>query len=116
MMDHHVRSQLVRGLDFSDGKLACPFKTCARLQWPNDDELLFHYASQHQVLDKVLMFETEKVMAELKQRDKTKEHVIKSLENDLVKSNATRVEVLALRDKEVKYLDTVIASKDDTIN
>ena len=31
MMDHHVRSQLVRGLDFSDGKLACPFKTCAHL-------------------------------------------------------------------------------------
>ena len=47
------------------------------------DNLLFHYASHHNVLEKVVMFESEAASQELRNKVKTKEDIIKSLVKEL---------------------------------
>jgi hypothetical protein len=66
MIDQHLRVQLLSGLDMSKQQPACPFPSCHGLSWPLVDSLLYHYASHHNVLEKVLLFETEHAAAALR--------------------------------------------------
>ena len=49
------------------------------MSWPVVDDLLYHYASHHHVLEKVLLFETEVVSEELRQEVKARDEVILGL-------------------------------------
>ena len=60
------------------------------------DNLLFHYASHHNVLEKVVMYESEHASKELRSKVKSKDEIIKQLtrENLTVNSKLTQVQQL----------------------
>ena len=47
------------------------------------DNLLFHYASHHNVLEKVVMYETEVAAQELRAKLRNKEDIVESLAKEL---------------------------------
>ena len=53
------------------------------ISWPIVDNLLFHYASHHNVLEKMVMFESEKAAQEMRAKIKSKERTIESLAKEL---------------------------------
>jgi len=83
MIDSHLRVQLLRGLDMSKKNPACPFPSCHGISWPIVDNLLFHYASHHNVLEKVVMYESEMAAQELRAKLRSKEETIDNLAKEL---------------------------------
>ena len=75
------------GLDMSRKQPACPFPSCAGMSWPIVDNLLYHYASHHNVLEKILMFEAEVVITDLRNKLSGKEGIVEELikENEELK-------------------------------
>merc|ERR1719334_1441962 len=63
------------------------------MNWPILDNLLYHYASHHNVLEKVLMYETEKAVMELRKELRHRESTIEELvkENEELKMQAGNV-------------------------
>ena len=53
------------------------------ISWPIVDNLLFHYASHHNVLEKVVMYETEVAAQELRAKLRNKEDIVESLAKEL---------------------------------
>ena len=53
------------------------------ISWPIVDNLLFHYASHHNVLEKVVMYESEQASQEMRDSLKAKEETIQSLTREL---------------------------------
>ena len=53
------------------------------ISWPIVDNLLFHYASHHNVLEKVVMYESELAAQEMRSKLKSKEGIIESLAREL---------------------------------
>ena len=92
MIDCHLRTHLLKGLNMKKQPM-CPFPTCAAMNWPILDNLLYHYASHHNVLEKVLMYETEKAMMELRKEVRDRESTIEELvkENEELKMQARNV-------------------------
>ena len=78
MIDCHLRTHLIKGLNMKKQAM-CPFPTCAAMNWPILDNLLYHYASHHNVLEKVLMYETEKAVMELRKELRHRESTIEEL-------------------------------------
>ena len=56
---------------------------CSGISWPIVDNLLFHYASHHNVLEKVVMYESEIASREMRDSLKAKEDTIQSLTREL---------------------------------
>ena len=56
---------------------------CSGISWPIVDNLLFHYASHHNVLEKVVMYESEQASQEMRDSLKAKEDTIQSLTREL---------------------------------
>jgi len=83
MIDHHLRSQLLRGLDMSKKIPACPFPSCHGIAWPVVDNLLFHYASHHNVIEKVIMYESELAAEELRRKLREKEAIVESMAKEI---------------------------------
>jgi len=83
MIDKHLRLQLLRGLDMTKKQPNCPFPSCHGMTWPIVDNLLFHYASHHNVLEKVVMYESEMAAEELRECVKEKEATIESLVKEI---------------------------------
>ena len=75
----------------------CPFPTCAAMNWPVLDDLLHHYASHHNVLEKVLMYETEKAVIELRKQVRHRESTIEELvkENQQLKMQVSNLKMEA---------------------
>ena len=59
------------------------FIFCSGISWPIVDNLLFHYASHHNVLEKVVMYESELASREMRDSLKAKEDTIQSLTREL---------------------------------
>ena len=53
------------------------------MTWPIVDNLLYHYASHHNVLEKVVMYESEVVAEELRASVKEKEATIETLVKEI---------------------------------
>jgi len=83
MIDAHLRVQLLRGLDMTKKQPACPFPSCHGISWPIVDNLLFHYASHHNVLEKVVMYESELAAQDMRDKVRNKDDIIDSLAKDL---------------------------------
>jgi len=87
----HLESELRMGLDTkgAGSKPACPFPGCHGLNWPDTDTLLIHYASDHHVLDKIMMYETEvavvKIREQLRQSSELGENL--SRENKMLRED-----------------------------
>jgi len=83
MIDKHLRVQLLKGLDMTKKQPTCPFPSCHGMAWPIVDNLLFHYASHHNVLEKVVMYESEVAATELREVIKGKENTIEDLVKEI---------------------------------
>merc|ERR1719233_2559748 len=83
MIDKHLRVQLLKGLDMTKKQPTCPFPSCHGMAWPIVDNLLFHYASHHNVLEKVVMYESEVAATDLREVIKTKENTIEDLVKEI---------------------------------
>eukprot|EP00092_Neocalanus_flemingeri_P030498 GFUD01033112.1.p1 GENE.GFUD01033112.1~~GFUD01033112.1.p1 ORF type:complete len:952 (+),score=280.10 GFUD01033112.1:70-2856(+) len=83
MIDRHLRVQLMRGLDMTKKQPTCPFPSCHGMTWPIVDNLLFHYASHHNVLEKVVMYESEMAAEDLRGSLREKEATIESLVKEI---------------------------------
>jgi len=83
MIDKHLRVQLLKGLDMTKKQPTCPFPSCHGMTWPIVDNLLFHYASHHNVLEKVVMYESEVSAEELRQAISGKESTIEELVKEI---------------------------------
>ena len=105
MISQHLRLQLLRGLDLTHRQPSCPFPSCHDLVWPEVDGLLYHYATDHMVLEKVLLRETELVTAELRRKMKTKDATFQEI---VEKSKIQEQELVTKRD-EVMLLHTEVA-------
>ena len=53
------------------------------ISWPIVDNLLFHYASHHNVLEKVVMYESELAAQDMRDKVRNKDDIIDSLAKDL---------------------------------
>jgi len=83
MIDKHLRVQLLKGLDMTKKQPTCPFPSCHGMAWPIVDNLLFHYASHHNVLEKVVMYESEVAAEDLREVIKGKEKTIEDLVKEI---------------------------------
>jgi len=83
MIDKHLRVQLLKGLDMTKKQPTCPFPSCHGMAWPIVDNLLFHYASHHNVLEKVVMYESEVAATDLREVIKAKENTIEDLVKEI---------------------------------
>merc|ERR1719233_491262 len=83
MIDKHLRGQLLKGLDMTKKQPTCPFPSCHGMAWPIVDNLLFHYASHHNVLEKVVMYESEIAATALREVIKGKENTIEDLVKEI---------------------------------
>merc|ERR1712240_951451 len=83
MIDKHLRVQLLKGLDMTKKQPTCPFPSCHGMAWPIVDSLLFHYASHHNVLEKVVMYESEVAAEDLREVIKGKEKTIEDLVKEI---------------------------------
>jgi len=83
MIDKHLRVQLLKGLDMTKKQPTCPFPSCHGMAWPIVDNLLFHYASHHNVLEKVVMYESEVAATDLREVIKGKENTIEDLVKEI---------------------------------
>jgi len=98
LIDRHLRLHLLGGLDLTRGQPACPFPSCHALAWPLVDALLYHYASHHSVLEKVLMYEAELAATHLRAELQVREDILDGLvtENVALKTRfKTRLENLS---------------------
>jgi len=62
LIENHFRDQLMLGLDNTGRGVvpSCPFPVCSGTLWGSLEALLMHYASHHHVLEKLMMYESEK--------------------------------------------------------
>ena len=84
LVHKHLDAELRKCLDNQGvgGGPSCPFPGCAGRAWPCMDTLLTHYASDHHVLDKVMMYETEVAAVKVRTQETRK-----PLHYQLIKSN-----------------------------
>jgi len=92
MIDKHLRVQLLKGLDMTKKQPTCPFPSCHGMAWPIVDNLLFHYASHHNVLEKVVMYESEVAATDLREVIKAKENTIEDLVKEVGEMKNTESE------------------------
>ena len=76
------RLQLLGGLDMGRSQPSCPFPSCTATSWPIVDNLLLHYASDHHVIEKIMFFETEAIIRDLRKEVATKDEIVESLLSD----------------------------------
>jgi len=82
LVDMHLRLQLLGGLDMGRSQPSCPFPSCTATSWPIVDNLLLHYASDHHVIEKIMFFETEAIIRDLRKEVATKDEIVESLLSD----------------------------------
>ena len=102
---------------------------CLGMAWPIVDNLLFHYASHHNVLEKVVMYESEVAATNLREVIKGKENTIEDLVKEIGdmknsesgKTNGaegSNVEMRGIVEQMIKEMDGLkqkIISKNTTI-